>query len=69
MRVLDAAAPGGHVGAADLVIDAAYGTGFHGVWDPPDVGDVPVLAVDVPSGVDALTGQAEGAVLARRRAP
>ena len=39
----------------DLVIDAAYGTGFRGTWKPPDVGNTPVLAVDVPSGVDALT--------------
>ena len=49
---------------ADLVIDAAYGTGFHGTWNPPDVGDTPVLAVDVPSGVDALTGDITGDVLA-----
>ncbi|MDP9464970.1 MAG: hypothetical protein M3P52_10125, partial [Actinomycetota bacterium] len=49
---------------SDLVIDAAYGTGFHGSWSPPDVGDTPVLAVDVPSGVDALTGDIAGEVLA-----
>ena len=55
------------VGAADLVIDAAFGTGFHGTWSPPDVGDTPVLAVDVPSGVDALTGVAGGDVLAADR--
>ena len=48
----------------DLVIDAAYGTGFHGSWSPPDVGDTPVLAVDLPSGVDALTGDIAGEVLA-----
>ena len=47
----------------DLVIDAAYGTGFRGTWDPPDVGDVPVLAVDIPSGADGLTGLADGHVL------
>lgn len=52
---------------ADLVIDAAYGTGFHGSWQPPDVGDSAVLAVDIPSGVDGLTGHAEGAVLAADR--
>ena len=52
---------------ADLVIDAAYGTGFHGTWSPPDVGDAPVLAVDVPSGVDALTGDIAGDVLVATR--
>lgn len=48
---------------ADLVIDAAFGTGFRGVWKAPDVGDSPVLAVDIPSGVDALTGAVSGDVL------
>src|SRR5258706_6041596 len=48
----------------DLVVDAAYGTGFHGTWSPPDVGDTPVLAVDLPSGVDGLTGDISGEVLA-----
>ncbi|CAN5791874.1 NAD(P)H-hydrate dehydratase [soil metagenome] len=51
----------------DLVIDAAFGTGFHGEWSPPDVGDVPVLAVDIPSGLDGNTGVATGAVLTARR--
>lgn len=49
---------------ADLVIDAAYGTGFRGSWRPPDVGGAPVLAVDIPTGVDGLTGQVQGPVLA-----
>jgi len=44
---------------ADLVIDAAFGTGFHGAWSPPDIGDTPVLAVDIPSGVDGATGAAD----------
>lgn len=48
---------------ADLVIDAAFGTGFRGTWQPPVVGTMPVLAVDIPSGVDALTGRIEGAVM------
>ena len=47
----------------DLVIDAAYGTGFRGEHTPPTVGDVPVLAVDIPSGVDGLTGQVGGDAL------
>src|SRR5215207_2227473 len=40
----------------DLVVDAAYGTGFRGTYQPPDPGGAPVLAVDIPSGVDGLTG-------------
>ncbi len=42
----------------DLVIDAAFGTGFRGDYRAPDPGGAPVLAVDIPSGVDGLTGEA-----------
>ncbi len=42
---------------ADLVVDAAFGTGFHGTYEPPAApASAVVLAVDVPSGLDALTG-------------
>lgn len=52
---------------ADLVIDAAFGTGFRGGWRFPDVGTTPVLAVDVPTGLDATTGIAgPGTPTARR---
>jgi NAD(P)H-hydrate epimerase len=51
----------------DLVIDAAYGTGFHGEWSAPDPGGAPVLAVDVPTGLDAATGHAGPGVLAADR--
>lgn len=52
---------------ADLVIDAAYGTGFRGEYEAPDPGGAPVLAVDIPSGVDGLTGRCgPGAVSADR---
>jgi ADP-dependent NAD(P)H-hydrate dehydratase / NAD(P)H-hydrate epimerase len=51
----------------DLVIDAAYGTGFRGEYEAPDPGAVVVLAVDIPSGVDGRTGDAgDGAVRAGR---
>lgn len=53
--------------AADLVIDAAYGIGFHGSWSPPIVFDVPVLAVDIPSGLNAVDGTVEGGVLVADR--
>jgi hydroxyethylthiazole kinase-like uncharacterized protein yjeF len=53
--------------AADLVIDAAYGTGFRGSYDAPETAGAPVLAVDIPSGVAGDTGVAgEGAVRAAR---
>lgn len=52
---------------ADLVIDGAFGTGFRGRWQPPEVGAVPVLAVDIPSGLDALTGSAACSVLTATR--
>lgn len=42
----------------DLLIDAAFGTGFRDAWEPPDSRGMPVLAVDIPSGVDGLTGVA-----------
>ncbi len=61
VRVFDAADCPAVLPSADLVIDAAYGTGFSGSWSPPEIGDSQVLAVDIPSGVDALTGSADGA--------
>jgi len=43
---------------ADLVIDAAYGTGFRGEWWAPRVGSAPVIAV--------LTSELSATVLAMR---
>jgi hydroxyethylthiazole kinase-like uncharacterized protein yjeF len=64
VEVLDAAALPDGLPRCDLVIDAAYGTGFRGTWTPPDVpAEIPVLAVDIPSGVDGLTGTADGHAL------
>jgi ADP-dependent NAD(P)H-hydrate dehydratase / NAD(P)H-hydrate epimerase len=49
------------------VIDAAFGTGFRGDYRAPDPAGAPVLAVDIPSGVDGLTGEvAPDAVRATR---
>ena len=42
---------------ADLVIDAAYGTGLQRAYSPPTAGGCPVLAVDIPSGLSGLTGE------------
>ena len=67
VAVVDAAYAPEVVGPCDLVIDAAYGTGFRGDYQAPDPGETPVLAVDIPSGVDGLTGEAgDGAVWADR---
>ncbi len=64
VRVIEAAgAPGaiGPAGTVDLVIDAAYGTGFRGSYRAPSVpAGVPVLAVDIPSGLDGDTGEVSG---------
>jgi NAD(P)H-hydrate epimerase len=50
VAVLDAAIRPDVLPPCDLVIDAAYGTGFRGTYEAPDPGDAIVLAVDVPSG-------------------
>src|SRR5205823_12752585 len=52
----------------DVLIDALFGTGFHGEPRPDAAAliermngaGVPVLAVDLPSGVDASTGEVAG---------
>ncbi|HLI14950.1 MAG TPA: NAD(P)H-hydrate dehydratase [Acidimicrobiales bacterium] len=47
--------------ACDLVVDAALGTGFRGTFDAPAAPPgAAVLAVDLPSGVAADTGEACG---------
>jgi NAD(P)H-hydrate epimerase len=59
------------VEGADVVIDALFGTGFHGEPRPDaaariermNASGVPIVAVDVPSGVDASTGEIAGAAV------
>ncbi len=57
----DVTVAGVGLGRADLVIDAAFGTGLRADVTFPDVDGAPVLAVDIPSGIDGLTGAARGA--------
>jgi hydroxyethylthiazole kinase-like uncharacterized protein yjeF len=53
---------------ADVVVDAIFGTGFHGVADGAAAAAIeeiaacgaPVVAVDVPSGVNGETGGVDG---------
>ena len=63
VQIIDAREAPRVLPVCDLVIDAAYGTGFHGDWFAPDAASAQVLAVDVPSGLDALTGRAGDGVL------
>ena len=58
---------------ADAIVDALFGTGFHGAIDPmsamgrliesANTAGCPILAVDIPSGMDGLTGAVEGACI------
>jgi len=67
VHVFDAAETPVRLPACDLVLDAAYGTGFRGEYMAPDPGGAPVLAVDIPSGVDGLSGgSGDAAVWAAR---
>jgi NAD(P)H-hydrate epimerase len=60
VRVVEAGTVTG-IGPCDLVVDAAYGTGFRGEYRaPPMAPGTPVLAVDIPSGVKGDTGEAAG---------
>jgi hydroxyethylthiazole kinase-like uncharacterized protein yjeF len=58
--------PLGSPTATDLVIDALFGSGFRGVLPeavvPWTETPAPVLAVDIPSGLDGTTGLAQGPV-------
>jgi ADP-dependent NAD(P)H-hydrate dehydratase / NAD(P)H-hydrate epimerase len=61
VTVVEAAdlAAGAALGPADLIVDAAFGTGLSRPYSPPDPGDVPVLAVDIPSGLSGVTGEGQ----------
>ena len=57
VTVIDVASAPPRLPAADLVIDAAFGTGFRGGYEAP-LTSAPVLAVDIPSGLNGDTGEA-----------
>jgi ADP-dependent NAD(P)H-hydrate dehydratase / NAD(P)H-hydrate epimerase len=55
----------------DVVVDALFGTGFHGepraeaaaLIERMNAAGAPIVAVDLPSGVDASTGEVAGAAV------
>src|SRR5919197_607285 len=57
------------VAGADMILDALFGTGFHGApredaarkIEAINAAGAPVVAVDLPSGVNASTGEVAGA--------
>jgi len=59
------------VEGADVVLDALFGTGFHGtpraeaagVIERINASPATVVAIDIPSGVDASTGEVPGAAV------
>jgi NAD(P)H-hydrate epimerase len=58
VRVVDALDLPSSLPDVDLVIDAAFGSGFRDTWSCPDIGTARLLAVDVPTGLDGSTGLA-----------
>lgn len=70
-RPFEEAALGRALGRADAAVDAIFGTGFRGepdgAWraaiEALSAGAAPVVAVDVPSGVEGDTGAVRGAAV------
>jgi NAD(P)H-hydrate epimerase len=70
-RIVDAKAGETDLGEPDVIVDALFGTGFAGEPRPDaaaligliNVAAAPVFAIDLPSGVDASTGEVAGAVV------
>jgi NAD(P)H-hydrate epimerase len=70
-EIVDAKAGERELGDPDVVVDALFGTGFGGEPRPDaaalieavNAAGVPVFAIDLPSGVDASTGEVAGAAV------
>jgi NAD(P)H-hydrate epimerase len=71
VRLVDAAAGETELGEPDVILDALFGTGFSGEPRPAaaalieqiNASPAHVLALDLPSGVDASTGEVAGAAV------
>jgi hydroxyethylthiazole kinase-like uncharacterized protein yjeF len=72
VRVVDARAGETDLGDPEVIVDALFGTGFAGeprseaaaLIERINVSEASVLAIDLPSGVDASTGEIAGAAVA-----
>jgi hydroxyethylthiazole kinase-like uncharacterized protein yjeF len=70
VTVVDGAV-GGELGSPDVIVDALFGTGFRGeprpeaaaLIDAMNAAGTPIVAVDIPSGVDASSGEVAGAAV------
>jgi ADP-dependent NAD(P)H-hydrate dehydratase / NAD(P)H-hydrate epimerase len=71
VRVVDATSDASELGDADVLVDALFGTGFTGtprveaarLIERMNAHPAPVFAIDLPSGVDASTGEIPGAAV------
>lgn len=71
VRLVSREAFGGELESADLVVDALLGTGFRGevrgdlsgLIEEINASGTPVVAVDVPSGVNGSTGEVSGSAV------
>jgi ADP-dependent NAD(P)H-hydrate dehydratase / NAD(P)H-hydrate epimerase len=71
VKIVDAKAGETDLGAPELVVDALFGTGFSGqprddaarLIEELNASGAAIVAVDVPSGVDASTGEVPGAAV------
>lgn len=69
--IVDAKAGESDLGTPDAIADALFGTGFVGapraeaaaLIERIDAAGVPVLSIDLPSGIDASTGEIAGAAV------
>ncbi len=70
-RIVDAKSGDRDLGDPDVIVDALFGTGFSGeprqdaaaLIEAMNASSAPVLAIDLPSGVDASTGEVAGAAV------
>src|SRR4051812_32819524 len=68
VRVIDAKAGEMDLGHPDVIVDALFGTGFTGrprddaqaLIEAVNANSAPVFSIDLPSGVDASTGEIAG---------